>query len=358
MDRRARRAAVVLAAITWVPLLVLSAAGGLMFGGVAVPFAYDIAAHVRFLVAVPLLVLAELPIAARLREITARFVESGLVRDEDVPRFVDLIHQTVRSRQSRTAELVVLAATYLATHGALSTIQSGSTWHAPQPPGGIPAAGYWYALLSLPVFQFLVFRWLYRIFLWTRFLHRVAQLDLQLTPAHPDGAGGVAFLGKACVPFGLLLFAINAVAASGIANRILLAGVSLTAFQASAAALVVLEVVIFVGPLLAFVPRMAKVRREGLREYGRLASRYAHAFDRKWAKGGDASGEPLLGSADIQSLADMGGSYELITKMRVVPLEVRDLIAMLLPALVPALPLAATVMPVGDIAKGLLGLLM
>ena len=48
------RTAALLSAVTWLPLLVLSAVDGLLLPGtVTLPFARDAATHVRFLVAVP-----------------------------------------------------------------------------------------------------------------------------------------------------------------------------------------------------------------------------------------------------------------------------------------------------------------
>ena len=105
-----------------------------------------------------------------------------------------------------------------------------------------------------------------------------------------------------------------------------------------------------------FAPTLARVRHTGLREYGTFASRYTQLFDRKWVKDGGAP-EELLGTADIQSLADLGNSHELIKKMRVVPIELSDFIALTIPAVIPALPLVATVMPVSDILKDLVQLL-
>src|SRR5262249_61073394 len=67
--------------------------------------------------------------------------------------------------------------------------------------------------------------------------------------------------------------------------------------------------------------------------------------------------EPLLGSADTQSLADLGNSYELVRKMRAIPIELRDFLGIALPAVVPALPLLALVMPVSEILQTLLRLL-
>jgi hypothetical protein len=357
---RSRRAAAVLAAAAWLPLLVFSLVEGLAAGGARIPFLYDLAAHVRFLVAVPVLLLAEIPIGFRLRRVTAHFVVAGLVRKEEQGRFAEIIADTLRFRDSRVAELIVLAAAYVTTYGLLAgtSIQAGSTWYAPETGGGLTPVGYWYALVSVPIFQFLLYRWVYRMVVWARFLRQVSALDLELTPTHPDGAGGLGFLGKGCIPFGSLLFAVSAVVSSAIASRVLFHGASLESFQVSYGALFVIALAVFAGPLLVFVPTLMQLKQRGLLEYGALASRYTQLFDRKWVKGVDATDEPVLGTGDIQSLADLGNSYELVKKMRVVPIQVNDFVAMALPGVIPALPLAATVMPVSEIVKDLLGLLV
>jgi hypothetical protein len=113
---------------------------------------------------------------------------------------------------------------------------------------------------------------------------------------------------------------------------------------------------VFTAPLLVFVPVLLGLKRRGLREYGMLAQRYTQLFDGKWVRG-TVSDEPLLGSADIQSLADLGNSYEVIKNMRALPLTRADFFGMALPGVLPAIPLAATVMPIGDILKNLLRLL-
>lgn len=60
---------------------------------------------------------------------------------------------------------------------------------------------------------------------------------------------------------------------------------------------------------------MARVRREGLEEYGFLAQRYVESFDRKWID---------LGTGDIQLLADLGNSYQVVREVRVVPFALQD----------------------------------
>ncbi len=352
-----RREALVLAAVAWVPLLVLSVAEGLAAGGVPIPFLRDIAAHVRFLFALPVLVLAEVPIGRRLRQVTAHFIVAGLVRREQHERFARIIVETVRFRDSRVAELVVLAAAYMTAVGVLTriTTQQGDIWFAPHE-GEISRVGYWYVLVSIPIFQFLLYRWIYRMVVWTRFLAKVAALDLELTPTHPDGAGGLGFLGAGCVPFGLLLFAVSAVVASQIASRILFTGAKLEQYQFSYAALFVLALAIFGGPLLVFVPKLAKLKREARLAYDTFATQYTHLFGRKWIDPATTDESPL-GSGDIQSLADLGAGWERVKNMRPVPVQLRDFIGMAVPGLIPVLPLMATVMPVSEIVKGLMHLI-
>jgi hypothetical protein len=119
----------------------------------------------------------------------------------------------------------------------------------------------------------------------------------------------------------------------------------------------VLILIVFAAPLMVFAPKLFRLKQDGLRRYGTLATRYTQLFDSKWVDGINTSEDPLLGTADIQSLADLGDSYELIRKMRVVPIELSDFVAMALPGVIPALPLAATVMPISEILKGILRLL-
>lgn len=265
---------------------------------------------------------------------------------------------TLRFRDAHVAEMTVLVLAYVATYNAVSgfSLQSGSTWFKPQPGQGLTLVGYWYAFVALPIFQFLMFRWVYRMVVWSRFLRKVSKLDLLLTPTHPDGAGGLGFLGKGLIPFGVILFALSAVVSSAIASRILFGGGKLEDYQWSYVALFVIVMVIFAGPMLIFVPKLLALKQRGLMEYGTFGSRYTQAFHRKWIEETAPSKEPMLGTGDIQSLADLGNSFEIIRKMRIVPVEPSDFIAMVLPGLIPALPLAATVMPVGEIIKGLLNL--
>jgi hypothetical protein len=213
----------------------------------------------------------------------------------------------------------------------------------------------WYAYVSLPVFQFLLLRWYYRLFIWIRFLWQVSRIDLALVPTHPDQVGGLGFLASTVYGFSVLLTAHGAMVAAQIANRIFFAGAGLRDFKEEIAVMVGFLMLAVFGPLLVFTP-LASAKRRGLNEYGTLAERYVREFDSKWLRGGAPESEPLQGSADIQSLADMGNSFSVVKSMKLAPIT-RDAILQLAAAvLIPLSPLLLTVMPLEELATKLLGL--
>jgi hypothetical protein len=106
-----------------------------------------------------------------------------------------------------------------------------------------------------------------------------------------------------------------------------------------------------------FAPQLAQAKRNGLREYGTLAERYVREFDAKWLHGGASGDEPLVGSADIQSLADLANSYEVVRTMNIAPIT-RDAVLRLAAAtLMPIVPLLLTMMPLEELLRRLFGIL-
>jgi hypothetical protein len=234
------------------------------------------------------------------------------------------------------------------------------TWYAQPFEGGyrLPSAGLWYAYVSLPLFQFLLLRWYYRLFIWIRFLWQVSRLELRLVPTHPDQLGGVGFLANTVFAFSVLLVAHGAMLAAQIANRIFFAGAALTDFKEEIFVMLVFLLCVVFGPLLVFSPQLSRSKRRGLLEYGALAESYVRQFDGKWLRGGAQSGEPLMGSADIQSLADMGNSFAVVRTMRLAPISRDAVLELAACVLVPLIPLLLTVMPVEALVKKLINVVL
>jgi len=361
LDLLNRRVAVI-TLLAWLPLLVLSVLAGQALGGVPIPFLKDVDAQVRLLVALPLLILAEKIVHERLRLAATLFVETGIVRPDDRPRFDGIVASTMRWRNSVAVEVGLLA--FVFTVGHVLWVEKlavhGATWFASPADSGpaLSRAGLWYAWVSLPIFQFILIRWWYRLVLWARFLFLVSRLDLDLSPSHPDRAGGLGFLGTSTSAFAPLLVAQSALVAAMAAGRILREGAQLQSFKVELAGILGFALLQTLGPLLVFSPLLARAKRRGLREYGLLGDRYVREFDAKWIRGAAGPGESLVGTADIQSLADLSGSFDVVRSMRTFPFGKETVLQLVVTTALPGLPLLLTVMPLEEIVKKLVGAIL
>ena len=72
-------------------------------------------------------------------------------------------------------------------------------------------------------------------------------------------------------------------------------------------------------------------------------------FDRKWLRGEEAAEESLLGSDDIQSLADIGTSYRLVNEMRWIPFNMKTVVQLAAVTVAPTLPLTLTMIPLDEL---------
>jgi len=332
--------------LVWLPLLLLTAFGSSAGNVGRLSFFRDVEVHVRFLIALPVLIVAELIVHSRIRPVVSRFVERRIVLPEDLPRFDSAIESAVRLRNSVPVELGLLLIVYTfglwLWHGRVGIAQP--TWYAlPGNRWNLTPAGYWYVFVSIPILQFILLRWYLRFFIWFRFLWQVSRINLNLIPTHPDRCGGLAFLGKSTYAYGPILFAQGAMLAGLVASRVLYRGEGLMSFKLQIFGFVVFFVLAILGPLVMFTPKLGKAKRKGLADYGLLAQRYVEEFEQKWVVRDPAPSEGLLGAADIQSLADLGNSYAIVSEMRSVPFGLQDITRMAAVTAAPFLPLLLTV---------------
>jgi hypothetical protein len=339
------RRLLIITLVAWLPLVLLAMLGSSAGSLGQLSFFHDVEVHIRFLIALPVLIAAELIVHSRIRPVVRCFVERRIVLPQDLPRFHRAIESAVRLRNSIPAEVGLLILVYTFGlwfwHGRVALV--GPTWYAN--PGGrwhLTPAGFWYVFVSIPIVQFLLLRWYLRLFIWFRFLWHVSRIDLDLIATHPDRCAGLAFLGKSSYAFGPILFAQGSMLAGLVASRVLYRGESLMSFKLQAGGFVAFFVLVLLGPLLMFTPRMAREKRKGLAEYGLLAQRYVESFEQKWVRD-PAPSDELLGAADIQSLADLGNSYDIVREMRPVPFGLQDIARLAAATAAPLVPLLLTI---------------
>ena len=219
------------------------------------------------------------------------------------------------------------------THSAIDA----TTWYREAVGGQLrpTMAGWWFGCVSLPLVQFILLRWYFRLFIWARFLWHVSRIELRLVPTHPDRAAGLGFVSGVVFAFQPLLLGQGVLLAGAMANKIFHAGAKLPDFKLELIGWVTMMLFFVLGPLLVFAPRLARAKRIGTAEYGALAQRYVRDFDHKWLRGGAAPDEPLLGSADIQSLSDMSNSYDVVKGMKWVPFSKQTVLQLAVISLAP-----------------------
>jgi hypothetical protein len=358
-----KRRVITLSVLTWLPLLLLTTLSGqLLDGGLKIPFLYDLEAHVRFLFGLPLLLLTEVVVHRSLTPLIQHFIDRGIITAGTRPRFETYIASALRLRNSVFIEIALIAFVLSIGHSFWfeEATVSVSTWYTIGSPSELQLspAGYWFAYFSLPMYQFIVFRWLFRIIIWSRFLWQVSRLDLCLVPTHPDRAGGLGFLKESAYAFIPLVISQGALLAGMLAERIFYEGETLLAFKTEIVGAVVFLLLIVLGPLCVFTPNLVRTKMQGRLQYGVLASRYVREFDIKWVKNGAGRDEALIGSADIQSLADMNNSFEVIRNMRSFPFGKETILQTAVVALLPVLPLTLTMISLEDLVKRLVGIFL
>jgi hypothetical protein len=338
--------------LCWVPLAVLSAVEGHLLGGPKFSFLHDIETHVRFLISLPVLLLAEIIVHRRLRSAVKHFIDRHIVSPEELPKFHAAMDSAIRMRNSVIAEVVLLVLVF--TGGIWiwrnEVALDVASWYASPGAGQMHLtwAGSWFSFVSVPIFQFILLRWYMRMLIWFLFLLRVSHLRLQLLPANPDRAGGIGFLGRSTTAFAPFLFAQGALLAGQIASRIFYTGQSLLFFKLTILGFVCFFVAVILAPLLVFTPQLWDAKLDGLAKFGSLAEEYVMDFDQKWLRR-KVNDEQLLGSGDIQSLADLGNSYAVVREMRAVPFSTEDVLWLLVASAVPMLPLLLTIMPLDQL---------
>jgi len=349
---------VALGLLAWGVLVLLTLLLG--FGHKVFSFAV-IGVHVRLLVAIPLFFLCETWVVPLMAEFARGIVSSGLVPDAELPALQSDIRRVGRLKDSWLAEvLFLLAAFALPLIETIVDLPGKSGNWAPllaQTGGRVGPILAWYMGFCLPLFRFLMFRWLWHLGLWWYFLWRVKKLDLHLIPTHPDSAGGLGYLEVVQEHFTPLAAAISAVFSASFAEGIFSGTMAFETLYRLIPMVLLLNAVLFLGPLFLFSAKLWICRITGWSEYMRMASRYVNNFDRKWIRGENASGESLLGTPDMQSLADLTNSVNVVRNMRIIPAGQRLMVQLAASAILPLLPLAFLKYPVADLAARLFQML-
>ena len=343
-------------AVAWVPLVLMK----LLFNrGSLTPFLRDYGMNVRVFIAVPVLIAAQPLMESIFRKMVNHIYAARLLDDEDLPRMDELLARLVRLRDSWLPEVIILLLVAVRTMFIYQT-------QLPQYPWMTYGTGNdlhltltgWYALLvSAPILQFLVGLTLWKWLLWTVFAFRFSKFNLRIVASHPDGNGGLGFLGMTPLAFAPLACATTIVIGATFRRQILHEGAHLNHFVLPAIVLAAIFLIMALGPLAFFVPRLAAARRKGMMDYAILGQIQSTDFHEKWIVARVGHDGEFMGAPEISTLCDYGQAYEKIEDMKPFPLDKGALIGLALAVVIPALPTVVAEIPLVVILKQLLGAL-
>jgi hypothetical protein len=349
--------------IGWVPLALLALAhGDLLAHGGRSGFLSDFAAHARFLLAVPLLVLAETACLPQLTAIAWQFLATGIVAEADHARYQAAIVSTRRLMNSTAIEVSAVLTAY-GLMGLLFVAKPPAQlalWHGALVGGRfvVSPAGWWLLLVSLPLLIVLALGWLWRLALWVRFLWLMNRLGLRLNPAHPDHAAGLEFIDYSLRAFVPLGFIVGVLAAGPTLNLVVHSGVPPMQFQFTVIGVVAAVLVVFVAPLLVFSPRLAAERRRGIFLYGALAAAMGREFEKKWFGLQHKLDQEALAASDFSATTDLYAVAANVYAMQVAPVALKDMIFLALATLAPFVPVVLVALPLDVVLDKLAGLFL
>ena len=354
------RRALLAVLITWLPLLILSLMQGEAYGlGIRIPLLRDFAVNVRFLIALPILILAESGIDRTWRILLREFLRSGLVGEKELSSFEALIERNNRLRDRVLPETLLMVAAFLPSFLFKTELlmRGASNWHTTATaPNELSLAGWWFIFVSAPFFRFLLLRWVWRLFLATALLWRITRMNLYLVATHADLAAGLGFLSQGQKAFSPIVFAGGAVVAGQVGNAIAYQGATLSSMKFPMCAYGVLAIVVLVAPLLVVAPVLQKIKKKALLEYGALVTIHNQLFHRKWIQN-HPPGEVILGDPDPSSLVDLGSSFTVIRQMEIVPIDKATFVTLALAAALPMLPVILLATPADELVRVVLKML-
>lgn len=346
----------------WLPI----AAWGLYQGRVAYPaddhsLLAHFGVHVRFLVALPLFILAEGIFQRLTIRLLPHFVTSGIVPLTEVPAFRQALARTARLRDASFPWVIMLAA--VVANATLPQFMSSPhelawTIEADDAAPRLGFGAWWFLYVARPIFGVLFLGWIWRVVLLGVLFWRVTRLPLSIVPTHPDRTGGLGFIAYLPVAFAPVVLALGCVLGAHWAHDLVYHGATVQALKWQMGTFVVVALLLFLSPLLVFAGPLGRAKKQALLDYGALVGEHGRLVRRRWIEGREVEDDAVLGAPELGPVADTVALYEAVENMRPIPLSKPTVAPLVIAAVLPMLVVVAIQIPIVEILKTLLGTLI
>ena len=347
----------ILAGIAWLPLVLLTLIDGTLIAtDITMPFVKDVIPHVRGLIVIPLLIMADNVIEPMMVKTSAYLRSSGIVPDAEQANFEKALVRMAYLINAKWIQVIlvllaVLVSWLMQADYVDMWIERGVTSWAMHLEGDKvdeTLAGQWYLLVSSPMVSFLLYRWMWRFIVWSALLFIVSRMKLELYASHTDLAGGLGIIGYGQSLFVILFIVMASLLSSELASNILYEGEQLVDVKLVVLVFIIASIIVIAAPLFFFTNKLIRLKRRALADYGALQQQISRDFHHHWV---DNKATELVDSMQPSAMADYSAVYEIASNMRVIPVNPKTIIVLAATLLVPFLPLALTEQSIWDVLK-------
>ena len=347
----------ILTGIAWLPLAVLSLIDGTFITtDITMPFVKDVIPHVRGLIVIPLLIMADNVIEPMMLKTSAYLRSSGIVPVTEQASFDKALAKLAYLINAKWIQVIlVLLAIFVswvlqADYVDMWTERGVTSWalHLEGDKVEETLAGQWYLLVSSPLASFLFYRWVWRYILWSTLLFMVSRMKLDLYASHTDLSGGLGIIGYGQSLFVIIFIVMGSLLSADMASNILYEGEQLIDLKLVVLVFITASIIVIAAPLFFFTSKLVRLKRRALAEYGTLQQQISRDFHHHWV---DNKAQDLVDSVQPSSMADYGAVYDIASNMRVVPVNPKTIIVLAAVLVVPFLPLVLTEKSIWDVLR-------
>ncbi|NNE03725.1 MAG: hypothetical protein HKN52_11255 [Eudoraea sp.] len=343
--------ALALAIITWVPLCAMALIGGtLRVDDASINFFEDFLMHSRFLLVVPFLILIE-------KILDRSFVNyikntDDLIPDAQQLKFNILVKRLNKLTDSFIPEIVMLVivyATIIITWNITPDLAMGRNYILNDTGNELSPAGWYYLIISMPIFQMLLFRWVWRWFVWLYSIISISKYKLLVDPLNADQMAGLEYLNMLPLMFSFIVMAPSVILSTIIGIEIIYNDATLRAYSFQIIFYIFLFPIILYAPLAVFMPFLLRAKSSGIYKFGTLLRKHNVDYVNKWIVNFQTNKDKLLGSVDHSSLSDMNGSYAPVSNIKLIPIDLKLVFLSIIFNIIPYIPLLFTYYSVKDL---------
>ena len=347
------KTALALALITWLPLGLLAIYYGTFNDdNTTISFFEDFVVHVRFLFVIPFLIIIE-------KMVNKNFIEYIKNTDNIIPdaqqlkynRLVKLLGKLTSSFLPEIIVLVIYYTVIITNPQILSLEESGRNYLTYSGSITLNIAGWYNFLFCIPIYLLVMFRWLWRWIVWFYSMIRISHFKIYADPLHADKMAGLGYLNLVPLTFSFILIAPSAMLSAEIGIDIVYNNASFMSYYQMILIYVFLSPIILYSPLFAFMPILTNTRSEGILKFGDLVRKHNFDYVQKWINGKQGKDDPILGTMDNSSLADINGSYAPVEGIKMIPMDLVLILRSVIMNIIPYIPLVFTYYSFAELFK-------